>query len=138
VVIGPAFRNQKEIARAAEGHGNISLYHNPDIKTLMDFADIAISAAGSTVYELAASGVPSILLVAADNQVLLASEAERRGIAINGGPASGLDSRLLAVLDELAGNMAKRQNMASTGQNIIDGRGAERVAGILLSVRGVK
>jgi len=134
VVVGPAFRNREEIARLAANHSNISLHYNPDVKTLMDFADIAISAAGSTTYELAACGVPSILVVAADNQRMLAEEAQLRGIAINTGQYTELDNnKLYAALGSLLDDSGLRQKMANAGQKIVDGRGAERVVKTLLS-----
>jgi hypothetical protein len=47
--------------------------------------DISINAAGSTTYELAACGVPALLIAAADNQLRLACEADGQGFAINMG-----------------------------------------------------
>jgi UDP-2,4-diacetamido-2,4,6-trideoxy-beta-L-altropyranose hydrolase len=133
VVIGPAFRNLAELRRLAD-YANISLHYNPDIKILMDFVDIAISAAGSTSYELAACGVPSILFVVADNQRKLAEEVHKQGLAINGGWFDRLNKNsLFKMLDALIVDYEQRQRMVIEGQKIIDGRGAERVAEILLS-----
>lgn len=133
VAIGPVFSNAAQIETAARNTSNVVLYHNPDLKKLMDFCDISISAAGSTTYELAACGIPSLLLVTADNQVMLAAEAERQGMAINLGPRQNLDrERLYSVLDSLINNRELREKMAARGQELIDGRGAERVAAILI------
>lgn len=134
VVIGPAFRNGAEIEAVAEAYPNVTLHYNPDIKKLMDFCDISISAAGSTTYELAACGVPALLVVVADNQVRLAHEAELQGMAFNLGWYHGLDAaRLYSALDSLINNQTLRGKMVVRGQELIDGRGAQRVAAILLS-----
>ena len=140
VVIGPAFRNGAKIEVVAEAYSNVTLHYNPNIKKLMDFCDISISAAGSTTYELAACGVPALLIVIADNQVRLAQEAERQGIAINMGWYHELEAaRLYSALDNLILNYELRAQMAMHGQKLIDGRGTQRVAAILVDeMRGIK
>src|SRR5208282_5813137 len=50
---------------------------------LMAAADVAISAAGSTCWELCLLGLPALLIDVADNQTALAAELERRGCAIH-------------------------------------------------------
>lgn len=133
VVIGPVFHNIAEIEALAMVCTNVTLHYNPDIKMLMEFCDIAISAAGSTTYELVACGVPALLVVAADNQLRLAQEAERRGIAFNLGWHHELEAaNLYLALDRLIYDQALREKMAIRGQELIDGRGAGRVADILL------
>lgn len=133
VAIGPVFQNTGEIEAVAKDYPNISLHHNPDIKKLMDFCDISISAAGSTTYELAACGVPALLLIAADNQVMLAREAERQGIAFNLGWHQKLEpEKLYIALDTLLSDKQLRDKMAARGQGLIDGQGAQRVAAILM------
>ena len=133
VVIGPVFRNLAEIAAVVKDFPHVTLHHSPAIKDLIDFCDISISAAGSTTYELAACGVPALLIVAADNQLRLAREAERQGMAINLGWYHELDvARLYAALDNLIFNYELRVKMVMNGQELIDGRGAGRVAAILL------
>lgn len=134
VVIGPVFQNAAEIETLARDCPNVTLYHNPVIKNLMNFCDISISAAGSTAYELAACGVPALLVIVADNQVRLAQEAQRQGVAFNLGWHQELEAeQLCSALDTLINNQASRQKMARHGQEIIDGRGAQRVANILLN-----
>ncbi|HBQ25195.1 MAG TPA: UDP-2,4-diacetamido-2,4,6-trideoxy-beta-L-altropyranose hydrolase, partial [Syntrophomonas sp.] len=66
VVVGPVFRNLAEIEAVAKDCHNVTLHYNPAIKNLMEFCDISISAAGSTTYELAACGVPTLLVIVAD------------------------------------------------------------------------
>ena len=83
VVIGPVFRNVAKIEDTAKGYPNISLHYNPDIKKLMDLCDISISAAGSTTYELAVTGMPIILVIVGEDQVKLAEDAALQGIAYN-------------------------------------------------------
>ena len=133
VVIGPVFRNVAGITAETRDYPNVTLHYSPVIKDLIDFCDISISAAGSTTYELAACGVPALLIITADNQVRLAQEAERQGMAINLGWYHELDvARLYSALDKLIINYELRVQMAMHGQELIDGRGARRVAAILV------
>ncbi len=133
VVIGPVFRNSAEIEAVAAHYPQVTLYYNPDIRKLMEFCDISISAAGSTTYELAACGVPALLVIAADNQVRLVREAEMQGMALNLGWYHELDAaRLNSALDSLINNQPLREKMAKRGQKLVDGRGAQRVAAILV------
>jgi len=137
VVIGPSFTNHYEIEKAVQGCSNITIYQNPHIKKLAENVDIAISAAGSTTYELAACGVPAILIVVAENQLRLAEEAHKQGVAINAGWYDELGGKkLIKALDELLSSYALRQEMASNGQVLIDGYGASRVAEILMKAVG--
>ncbi len=133
VVIGPVFLNSAEIEAVTNDCPNVTLHYNPALKNLMEFCDISISAAGSTTYELAACGVPALLVIAADNQVRLAREAEQQGMALNLGWHYELDpGKLHSTLDSLINNQVLREKMARRGQELIDGRGAQRVAVILL------
>lgn len=137
VVIGPVNRYRDHLEREFGGHQNINLHFNPRIKELMDFCDISISAAGSTTYELAACGVPPLLVVTADNQLRLAEAAARQGVAVNLGWHERLmEGMLFQGLDSLVEKAAVRQGMADRGQRIFDGRGAERVANILMAALG--
>lgn len=137
IVIGPAFSNHEEIACLVRDRSNLFICCSPIMKDLMGICDLAISAAGSTSYELAACGVPGILLVAADNQVMLAAEMERQQIAINLGWHHQLDREVLyAALDKLIDDNIARQRMVSRGQAVIDGRGAARLAKLLINHTG--
>ena len=46
------------------------------------WADLALTAAGATAYELACAGVPALLIVVADNQLRVAGAFGRAGVAV--------------------------------------------------------
>ena len=96
--------------------------------------DISINAAGSTTYELAACGVPALLVVVEDNQVELARESDKRSFAINLGWHSELRKEyLFDTMDRTIEDHALRQAMTAWGQELIDGKGAKRLADNLLN-----
>lgn len=134
VVIGPANIHGKKVLDSAKPYRNIHLYNNPNMKAVMENCDISIAASGSTVYELAACGVPSLLIITADNQLMLAEEAERCGFAINMGWHYTLSADILCKhIEELLKDSFSRQKMVRMGRDLIDGRGAKRAARILMA-----
>ncbi|MBW0434106.1 UDP-2,4-diacetamido-2,4,6-trideoxy-beta-L-altropyranose hydrolase [Leptospira yasudae] len=69
IIIGPGFRNLKEIEFVIDG--NCRLHRNlsaEEMKNLMIQNDLAISAGGQTTYELDRCGTSMILIETADNQ----------------------------------------------------------------------
>ena len=100
-----------------------------DIPGLMAWADVAISGAGSTCWELAFMGLPAAVLVLADNQRGIAAGLAEYGTAINlGEAAEATDAQIADALCSLLGDRGLRARMSRKGKGLIDGRGAERVA----------
>lgn len=134
IVIGPANIHTNKIVRAAKPYNNMRLYNNPNMRSVMENCDICISAGGSTVYELAACGVPSLLIITADNQIMLAKEAHHYGFAINLGWYETLPDRALYDnLEWLLYNREEREHMVQIGRRLVDGCGARRTAEILIA-----
>ncbi|OGQ05087.1 MAG: UDP-2,4-diacetamido-2,4,6-trideoxy-beta-L-altropyranose hydrolase [Deltaproteobacteria bacterium RIFCSPLOWO2_01_44_7] len=94
-------------------------------------ADIAFASGGTTMYELAALGVPSIILDQYEHQNEFASEMEREGALLNLGLGVNADSKRIenAVFGLLP--FKKRKEMSLAAKKAIDGRGASRVAQII-------
>lgn len=107
-----------------------------DMPSLMRWADLAISAAGSTCWELAALGVPMVVTVLADNQEQVAASLASHGAAINLGWVHDWQPRQVAsVIEGLVVDQERRQQMGEKGQRLVDGRGCERVVGHMLKGR---
>jgi UDP-2,4-diacetamido-2,4,6-trideoxy-beta-L-altropyranose hydrolase len=95
---------------------------------LMAWADMAITAGGSTCWELAFMGVPALILVLADNQCMVASGLETAGISINLGRYANVTPDDIALrLSELAHSPNIRDEMTKRGRNLVDGNGTSRV-----------
>lgn len=136
VVIGPANPHLLRLQQAIEhSTGNLQLVtaagNMPD---LMAWADLAISSAGSTCWELAFMGVPSLLLILADNQRSVAFGMADAGAAILLGQGEEATPEKVAVLlVNLIRDRRRRARLAERAQALIDGNGAER---IFLSITG--
>ncbi len=90
----------------------------------MKWADLALSGAGSTCWEMAFMGLPFLTVTLADNQKEIAASLMHRGIARNLGWHAGLmQERILASVAELALNRSARLQSSRNGRALIDGRG---------------
>ena len=99
-----------------------------DVPHLMQWADIAVSAGGTTVYELAYMGIPSVLLVRADNQQAVAEGMTKAGCAVNLGRVEDVKiEEIIQKVDALLNNTDQRRRMSEAGHKLIDGKGANRV-----------
>lgn len=82
ILIGAMNEDKTEIEQLAVGCANIELHYNvKDMLGLMQMCDVAISAAGSTLYELCATQTPMITYVVAENQIAGAEGFDKLGIA---------------------------------------------------------
>ena len=99
-----------------------------DMAALMARADLAIGAAGGTAWERCALGLPTLMLVLADNQIDGTAALDRAGAGIALGRAddAGMPGRLAAALDQLS-DPANLAAMSARAATICDARGAERV-----------
>lgn len=81
VVAGPLTQCADAIKNTAECcKSKITIMSAPgNIAEIIGSCDIAISSAGTTVYELCAMGVPSILIMQADNQSLICDYFRKTG-----------------------------------------------------------
>ncbi|MDA8964594.1 UDP-2,4-diacetamido-2,4,6-trideoxy-beta-L-altropyranose hydrolase [bacterium] len=137
VVIGannPRLAELRELA--ADGEGVELLYAVEDMPALMDTCDLAISGGGTTLWELAYMGVPSLAIVLAENQVPLVTALSHSEGGIDLGWADKLDPHSLArLLMELIADKARVANMSSSALQLVDGKGADRVCEALQTHR---
>ncbi len=131
IIIGPAnpnLRSLQETAKRSEKKIQLLTSVDKEMPQLMAEADVAISAGGSTCWELAFMGLPSITLVLAENQRRIAEGLAAVGVFVNFGEATNVSPGSLAErLEELLSDSEKRQQMSDQGRCLIDGKGAERV-----------
>lgn len=112
--------------------GNIEFGHEvQDMSVLMDWADAAVSAAGSTCWELCRSGVPSVVVDVAPNQVPVAEELDARGVSIYVPGAQLSPDRMARALSRLLADRERRREMAERGMELVDGKGSARVVAAL-------
>jgi spore coat polysaccharide biosynthesis predicted glycosyltransferase SpsG len=101
-----------------------------DMAALMNIADAALTAGGSTLYELCAMGVPCVALSIADNQDRIVEAMEDAGIMISADRvATARDAACAArELAMLRKNPEQIKRMAKAARGVADGAGARRIA----------
>lgn len=96
------------------------------------WADVAVAAGGTTAYDLACAGVPTVLVSLADNQHPIVRTLARDGVALAAEPA---EPRLGATVAELADPHA-RARLATAGPALFDGYGVFRARDALTAAFG--
>jgi UDP-2,4-diacetamido-2,4,6-trideoxy-beta-L-altropyranose hydrolase len=105
---------------------------------LMAWADVAISAAGSTCWELCLLALPALLIDVAENQTAVARELHRRGCAIHLGGAQDVSAeRLSRELERVLRSRELRQTLSARSRETVDAKGARRVVSVLRGADGV-
>jgi len=107
-----------------------------DLRPLMLAADLAVTGAGVTLYEAAATATPVVTVMAALNQQRNVTAFERARAALSAGPVSepGLAARVRAAVSRLAGDPTLRTSLGAAGRRLVDGSGAHRVAEALAAL----
>ena len=138
VVTGAFNPNRKALEEYAKTKTNVEICVDvQDMSALMAHCDVAISAGGTTVYELCAVGVPMVCFSYADNQNGLVSYMGVKGICESAGryhvsPAETLE-RIVDAVEKYVDSVGVRQSTYEKEKYLIDGKGAARIAKELLS-----
>ncbi len=130
---------QQRAARTPELH----LYHDvEDMAGLMRQCDLAVTAGGTTVYELASVGVPFLCFSCAENQEQLARCVGEKQIAGYAGAyhldAPGTLAAVRRLAGQLCGDRELRERFCLRGRRMVDGQGARRIAERLIELREMK
>ena len=126
---------RQEAESTTNGATRVDLVVNaPDMPALMQWADIAVAAGGSTAWELASTGLPTLFIIIAENQEENTRELESQGFGLCVGYHSDFDANdFRAAINRLAGDTVLRAGFVECGRDMVDGLGAERVT---LSLNG--
>lgn len=131
VVVGPSFQDGEQLK--SYENNKIKLYYNADMHNIMEKCDMAISACGSTLYELAACGVPTIGIVIADNQLGIGEKLNNMGIIKNLGWYDKIDKEnFITNINKFISDYELRKTISQRASNLVDGKGVQRIAKILI------
>ncbi len=123
----------EQIMREAAQQRNIRCYHNiRNIEELMQQCDLAISAAGGTLYELCACQTPTVCFAFADNQLPGIEAMKQADIMLTIGDIRNrgteqIEAELIEKIDELQ-PFHIRESYATRMHSVTDGQGAIRLA----------
>jgi len=134
IIVTSFFSNLTEIKKLQDE--NTELIYEPDAHELhevMQGTDIAISAGGQTLYELARVGVPTIGICIAQNQSQNLTGWSKSGFLeyIGWYNDKDIQSKLTAAIEKLK-SYQQRISCSKKTRELIDGKGPRRICDILL------
>lgn len=135
VVCGMYNDDKQQLEQMAKDNAQLDVLFNvQNMRKLMEQADIAVTAGGMTMYELAACGVPSICYSFADNQLQNTKSFADSGHMLYAGDLRQHDvvQSVLDGIDYLENNLEVRRDMLCRLQDLVDGSGAKRLVKELL------
>ena len=129
-------RDYDELRPRVERPGYVLLENTPHFGAALAAADLAVSRAGGTVWELAAAGTPSILVpyphATADHQTLNARHFERGGGAVV--VADDELDRVPSLVDELLAAPERLAGMRAAMLALARPEAAETIADELVAL----
>ena len=128
IVKGPAFKKQK-----IEEDKRFTIVNDPSsIAGLMSRSDIAITAFGTTLYELAYMGVPAVIINNYRQDAGDAGEFRKLGTSIPLGYYKDIDGRsIVKAVDSLMKNRKNLVKLSLRGRKLVDGKGTQRIVKLL-------
>jgi UDP-2,4-diacetamido-2,4,6-trideoxy-beta-L-altropyranose hydrolase len=128
VVTGALNPNQAEVESRCRSLG-YRQHASADMASLYAAADFALGASGTSSWERMCVGVPSIVVAVAENQEPIGEMLNEAGCAFYLGKSCNVTSDdyagMLGALRYLSGELRRQ---SERGRELVDGRGAERVA----------
>jgi spore coat polysaccharide biosynthesis predicted glycosyltransferase SpsG len=136
VVLGSGAESLEYVREVAAHDPRFTLYVETDrMAELIAAADLAVGAGGGSAWERACLGLPTLLLILADNQRAMARrlEGEEAVIALDVADP-GFDDAFDRELARLLSDAALRARLSEASRALCDGHGAARVAEAILAL----
>ncbi len=130
VIVGGSNIHYEQLKTACQtSHLPITMFSNvQNMPELMAWADLAIAAGGTTTWELAFMGLPSIVITIADNQKASTQKINEMGLANCLGWHEDVTIEMIKdAIAQLLTTAEKREEMSQKGRNLIDGYGNMRI-----------
>jgi UDP-2,4-diacetamido-2,4,6-trideoxy-beta-L-altropyranose hydrolase len=133
VVAGMDERLLGVLARLKKGLPDVAVHgFVKDIERLMSSCTFAVGAGGGSTWERCVLGLPSLVIVTADNQRRMAQDLANFGAIINLGDVKDIAAKTLAkAIDNLGADKRLRESLRAAAMALVDGGGTLRVVGEL-------
>ena len=124
-----------EVKLLARDSMAISVHDSPaSLAYLLARADLAVGACGTTTWERACLGLPSLVATIAANQIDIADALARSGCIRLAGPSASLTVEDWAFrIAELVGDGERMASLSGLAGELTDGHGVGRVASVLMA-----
>ncbi len=132
VLIGPANPHVFDLRELTAKMSRVVLHVGATkVAEIMANCDLALTAAGSSVYELGYLGVPMLVVVTADNQRPIATALDQLRVAFRLRDPGDISAADKVWIGAFMHNPTDRADCAARFQELVDGRGAARVVAAL-------
>ena len=126
-VVGPGYADGNELRQLASRQAEV-LVNPTNMRKLMEEADLAIIAAGGTLWELLYMGCAVLSYAGNPLQARVITELASRGAVVDLGATADFDHQTLTnAVKKLGRSKLLRERMANIGRQTIDGKGTARV-----------
>jgi len=135
VVVGSGAPSLAALTALADADPSVTLHVDTrDMARLTARADIAVGGGGSSSWERCVLGLPTLLLVLADNQAEAAVALAEAGAVIALDAAAEFETGFDAAAARLIAEDALRRRLSMAAAGVCDGLGADRVADAFLGL----
>jgi len=136
VVVGPANSRLEEIVNACKKLENAQVHiATNDMAGLIARADLAVSAAGTSLWEFAYSGLPAIAISIAENQLPLAESIGRLSCGMDLGSLDNFNEKnFLLAIAKLINDPKLLSSFSHNSLAMIDGEGRLRVVDLVQQI----
>lgn len=135
IVIGPAHSDPASVERAAKTIAGAEIHRSPrDLVALAERSEIAISAGGTTCYELAAAGIATAAIATEQHQKGLIAPLQQRGAVLALGGGDVLAEATRPIIRDLLTKPSLRSELVAAARALFPAPGAPRIAEVLLEL----
>ncbi|HEY8616406.1 UDP-2,4-diacetamido-2,4,6-trideoxy-beta-L-altropyranose hydrolase [Phenylobacterium sp.] len=136
VVLGGAAPSLPGLTKVARRDARLALHvDTPHMARLTAEADVGVGAAGSATWERCTLGLPSLMIVLADNQKPAAAALAARGAAlVVDAAAADFEPQFDRAILRLQKDADLRRRLAEASAELCDGQGATRTAEAFLKL----
>ena len=131
-VLGPGLAHQHAVREEISALGVRCLHAVPNLAALLWETDLAVTAAGNMLFELAALGTPAVVLSTRERQFENAVWFAEQGSILHLGLGSDVSEvKVRTVVVDLLSDREGRQTMSEAGRQAVDGHGGRRIVSAL-------
>lgn len=140
VIVGKFSPHWNEWVKRSNEQTNVKVLHDvQNMAELMQNCDLAVTAGGSTIYELSALGVPFICFAYAANQEMLVQYIDDNQISASAGKwhtdQDTVRKTIKKLFCELVEYKEKREEYSKKMYYLVDGSGADRIVEKLIETK---
>ncbi len=139
VVVGNYFSDVDKLEKLAEACSQVNLkYQVTNMSELMQTHDVAVSAGGTTLFELCACGLPTVSFAMADNQVTMTELFDSKKLIPYAGDERKNKQKVVEnIVEQLkywVEHVEELNDVSDRMSQLVDGKGAVRIAEKMLSM----